>query len=153
ALAPEVLAVQQLPAHVLDILSMTSLRHNIDVSTYLRGADRESRYVEVCWRTEVPLLAELNDADFEAYMIQMRGLSFEKLNETVKREKEIIAEIVKQQGDAQTILIEADGTQSGLLLSELQGMDLHDCLLLLPVDRGGLTGGMFSVTNADNAQL
>lgn len=64
--APKRIAVQSLPANVLNILSMTSLRHDINVSLYLRGRNEEGRYVEIACRKEVRLLTEMNDSDFES---------------------------------------------------------------------------------------
>jgi CRISPR-associated helicase Cas3 len=79
---------------LLDVLSMTSLRHDIDISEYLRGKAANTHYVEIAWRAEVPLLTKLSDFDFEQYMKHMRVLSFEKLNETEKQMLEVVAAIL-----------------------------------------------------------
>jgi len=153
ALTPEPIAVQSLPAHVLDVLSMTSLRHDIDVSIYLRGMTEESPCVEIAWRKEVGLLAEMNDSDFESYMKQMRVLSFEKLTETVPRTREIADEIVAKQGNATVVITQQDGTRLVTTLAELRDKGLRDCLLMLPSNRGGLSGGMLASENMDGVDL
>src|SRR6516165_4686701 len=127
---------------------MTSLRHEIDVSLYLQGRNEEAPYVEIAWRKEVTLLADMSDTDFESYMKRMRVLSFEKLSETVKRTKEVMDEIVGKQGDATVLVIQQDGTRLVTSLTELQGVNLRNCLVILPPDRGGLSSGMFAVENA-----
>jgi CRISPR-associated endonuclease/helicase Cas3 len=153
--APEIIAIQSLPANVLDVLSMTSLRHDMDVSLYLLGRNEESQFVEIAWRKEATLLADMRDADFESYMKPMRVLSYEKLSETVKRTREVVDEIISKQGDATVVVIQPDGTKSELAtrLSQLHVVNLRNCLIILPPDRGGLSGGMFAVENADNAEL
>ena len=140
---------------VLDVLSMTSLRHDIDISEYLRGKAANTHYVEIAWRAEVPLLAKLSDFDFDQYMRHMRVLSFEKLNETENRALDVVGAILngKDNEDVEVIVIEADATRRVCTLSELGKRNLRDCLLLLPPSAGGLTGGMFSAGNLDNAQL
>ncbi len=153
ALVPETIAIQSLPAHILDILSMTSLRHGIDVSVYLRGRGEDSSYVEIAWRKEANLLAEMSDSDFGAYMKHMRVLSFEKLNETIQRTAEIVEQIIRNQGDATAVVIQQDGTRLVASLTELPALDLRDCLLILPTDRGGLSGGMLAVENSDGTDL
>ncbi len=106
---------------LLDVLSMTSLRHDIDISEYLRGKAANTHYVEIAWRTEVPLLAKLSDFDFAQYMKHMRVLSFEKLNETEKQTLVVIAAILHGQDneDAEVIVVEADATRRVCRLSEL----------------------------------
>jgi CRISPR-associated endonuclease/helicase Cas3 len=140
---------------LLDVLSMTSLRHDIDISEYLRGKASTTHYVEIAWRMEVPLLTKLSDFDFEQYMKHMRVLSFEKLNETQKQVLEVVDAILydKNNQDAEVIVVGADATRRICRLSELANSNLRDSLLLLPSTAGGLTGGMFSARNADNAQL
>ena len=60
ALAKKVSVVPALEPNILNILSMTSLKHDIDISDYLRGKDLQSRYVEIAWRKEVDLLESLS---------------------------------------------------------------------------------------------
>jgi CRISPR-associated endonuclease/helicase Cas3 len=142
--------IPTLEPRVLDVLSMTSLTHGIDISDYLRGKAATTHYVEVAWRTEVPLLAKLSEFDFEQYMKHMRVLSFEKLNET---EKQVLYVLQEVDQNAQVIVIEADATRRVCMVAELEGGELRDCTLLLPPNVGGLTGGMFSAKNTDSAQL
>ncbi len=149
ALTQQKSAIATLEPSVLDVLSMTSLKNDVDISAYLRGKDSNTRYVEIAWREEVPLLCKLSAFDFEAYMKHMRVLSFEKLNETEKQ----ALEVLKAVDDAEVIVVTADAERMLYKLSELDGGDLKDCLLLLPPTVAGLTGGMFSATNTDNAQL
>ncbi|MFZ0865064.1 MAG: type I-U CRISPR-associated helicase/endonuclease Cas3 [Candidatus Sulfotelmatobacter sp.] len=138
---------------VLDVLSMTSLRHDIDISGYLRGKASNTHYVEIAWRSEVPLLIKLSDFDFEQYMKHMRLLSFEKLNETEKQALEVVGTILHNHEDVEVIVVEADATRRVCKLSELGNRSLRDCQLILPPTVGGLTGGMFSAKNTDDAQL
>lgn len=154
ALTPDPVTVQALPSYILDILSLTSVRNDLDVSLYLRGKDEGQRYVEIAWRKEIPLLATMADSDFESYIKRMRVLSFERLNETARRTREIADEIVRTQGDATIVVIQPDAHRLVSTLSQLQGLgDLRDSLLILPSDRGGLTGGIFSAENLDKAEL
>lgn len=148
-------AIPTLEPAVLDVLSMTSLRHDIDISEYLRGKAANTHYVEIAWRMEVPLLAKVSDFDFAQYMKHMRVLSFEKLDETEKQALVVIEAILrgKDNEDSEVIVVEADATRRVCRLSELGKRSLRDCLLLLPPNVGGLTGGMFSARNVDNAQL
>ena len=138
---------------ILDVLSMTSLQHCIDISEYLRGKVSNTHYVEIAWRSEVPVLIKLSDFDFEQYMKHMRLLSFEKLNETEKQTLEVVDAILRGHGDEQVIVVEPDTTRRVCNLSELGKRSLRDCQLILPPTVGGLTGGMFSTKNVDNAQL
>jgi CRISPR-associated endonuclease/helicase Cas3 len=142
--------VPTLEPAVLDVLSMTSLHHSIDISDYLRGKASNTHYVEIAWREETPLLTKLPQFDFDEYMKYMRVLSFEKLNETEKRVLEVVAEIG---GDTPVIVVNTEAERRVARLSELQRGDLKECLLILPPTVGGLTGGMFSARNVDGAQL
>ena len=142
--------VPTLEPAVLDVLSMTSLHHSIDISDYLRGKASNTHYVEIAWREETPLLTGLALFDFDAYMKHMRVLSFEKLNETEKRVLEVIAEIG---GDTEVVVVNTEAEKRVAKLSELERGDLKECLLILPPIIGGLTGGMFSARNVDGAQL
>jgi CRISPR-associated endonuclease/helicase Cas3 len=155
ALTKPTSVIPTLEPAMLDVLSMTSLRHDIDVSEYLRGRAATTHYVEIAWRGEVPLLAKLSDFDFDQYMKHMRVLSFEKLNETEKRALEVVDTILhgEDDQDAEVIVVDADATRRVRRLSELRNNTLRDCLLLLPPNVGGLTSGMFSARNADHAQL
>ena len=153
ALSPSEIAVQALPDYLLDVLSMTSLQHDIDISVYLHGLTQEEQYVEIAWRKELALLADMKDIDFESYMRQMRVLSFEKLNDTVQRTREVTEEIVKRHGDATAVVIEPDGSKLSVKLSELADTRLRNCLMLLPPERGGLSGGMLAVENSDGVDL
>jgi CRISPR-associated endonuclease/helicase Cas3 len=147
--------IPTLEPSVLDVLSMTSLQHCIDISEYLRGKAANTHYVEIAWRVEVPLLTMLSDFDFGHYMKHMRLLSFEKLNETEKQALEVIDAILRDREDVEVIVIEADATRRVCRLSELgkSKRSLRDCQLILPPNVGGLTSGMFSARNVDNAQL
>ena len=140
---------------LLDVLSMTSLRHDIDISEYLRGKAANTHYAEIAWRAEVSLLTKLSAFDFEQYMKHMRVLSFEKLNETEKQALEVVDAILRgtDNEDPEVIVVEADATRRVCRLSELCNSSLRDCQLLLPPTVGGLTSGMFSARNVDNAQL
>jgi CRISPR-associated endonuclease/helicase Cas3 len=138
---------------VLDVLSMTSLQHCIDISEYLRGKASNTHYVEIAWRSEIPLLIKLSSFDFEQYMRHMRLLSFEKLNETEKQALEVVDIILHNHEDVEVIVVEADATRRVCKLSELGKRSLRDCQLILPPNLGGLTGGMFSAKNVDNAHL
>jgi CRISPR-associated endonuclease/helicase Cas3 len=142
--------VPTLEPAVLDVLSMTSLHHSIDISDLLRGKESTSHYVEVAWREETPLLTALSQFDFDEYMKHMRVLSFEKLNETEKRVLEVVAEIG---GDTEVVVVNTEAEKRVAKLSELERGDLKECLLILPTTIGGLTGGMFSARNVDRAQL
>jgi CRISPR-associated endonuclease/helicase Cas3 len=135
---------------VLDVLSMTSLHHSIDISDYLRGKESTSHYVELAWREETSMLTKMSPTDFEQYMKHMRVLSFEKLNETERRVLEVIAEIG---GDTEVIVVNTEAERRVAKLSELERGDLKECLLILPPTVGGLTGGMFSTRNVDQAPL
>jgi CRISPR-associated endonuclease/helicase Cas3 len=150
ALAKPKSVIPTLDPAVLDVLSMTSLKHNIDISEYLRGKAANTHYVEIAWRGEVSLLTKLSDFDFEQYMKYMRVLSFEKLNETERRVLEVLQDVDQS---AQVIVIDADATRRVCTVAELESSELKDCTLLLPPNVGGLTGGMFSAKNVDNAQL
>jgi len=142
--------VPTLEPAVLDVLSMTSLHHSIDISDLLRGKESSSRYVEIAWREETPLLAKLSQFEFDEYMKHMRVLSFEKLNETEKRVLEVVAEIG---GDTEVIVVNTEAERRVAKLSVLERGDLKDCLLILPTTIGGLTGGMFSARHVDQALL
>jgi CRISPR-associated endonuclease/helicase Cas3 len=142
--------VPTLEPAVLDVLSMTSLHHSLDISDYLRGKESTSHYVEIAWREETPFLTKLSQFDFDAYMKHMGVLSFEKLNETEKRALEVIAEIG---GDAEVAVINAEAEKRVAKLSELKRGELNEYLLILPTTIGGLTGGMFSARNVDHAPL
>ena len=142
--------VPTLEPAVLDVLSMTSLHHSIDISDLLRGKESTSHYVEIAWREETPLLTKLSQFDFDEYMKHMRVLSFEKLNETEKRVLEVAAEIG---GDTEVIVVNTEAERRVAKLSELERGELKDCLLILPTTTGGLTGGMFSARNIDQAPL
>ena len=106
--------------------------------------------MEIAWREEIPLLTKLSQFDFDEYMKYMRVLSFEKLNETEKRVLEVMAEIG---GDTEVIVVNTDAERRVAKLSELERGDLKECLLILPPTVGGLTGGMFSARNVDQAPL
>jgi CRISPR-associated endonuclease/helicase Cas3 len=142
--------VPTLEPAVLDVLSMTSLHHSIDISDYLRGKESNTHYVEISWREETPLLTKLSQPEFEQYMKHMRVLSFEKLNEMERRVLEVLAEIG---GDTEVIVVDTEAERTVAKLSELERGDLKECLLILPTTVGGLTGGMFSVRNVDGVQL
>jgi CRISPR-associated helicase Cas3 len=142
--------VPTLEPAVLDVLSMTSLHHSIDISDLLRGKESTSHYVEIAWRAETPLLAELSQSDFTEYMKHMCVLSFEKLNETEKRVLEVIAEIG---GDTEVVVVSTEAEKRVAKLSELKRGELRECLLILPTTIGGLTGGMFSARNVDRVPL
>ena len=142
--------VPTLEPAVLDVLSMTSLHQSIDISDLLRGKESSSRYVEIAWREETPLLSKLSQFEFDEYMKYMRVLNFEKLNETEKRVLEVIAEIG---GDTEVIVVNTEAERRVSKLSALERGDLKDCLLILPTITGGLTGGMFSARNIDQAPL
>src|SRR5581483_1790689 len=86
-------------------------------------------------------------------MKQMPVLSFERLNESVTRTLEVVDEVIRKQGDATVVVIQPDGTRVVTTLAQLHGVKLRDCLLLLPSDRGGLSGGMFAVENLDAVEL
>lgn len=150
ALTKDKSVIPTLEPAVLDVLSCTSLQHGIDISDYLRGKADKTHYVEIAWRSEVPLLCKLSNFDFEQYMKHMRVLSFEKLNETEKRVLEVLQDVEQ---NTEVIVIEANTTRRVCTVNELERGGLKDCTLLLPPNIGGLTGGMFSATNVDNAQL
>jgi CRISPR-associated endonuclease/helicase Cas3 len=142
--------VPTLEPAVLDVLSMTSLHHSIDISDYLRGKESNTHYVEIAWREETPLLTKLSQFDFDEYMKHMRVLSFEKLNETERRVLEVVAETG---ADTEVIVVNTEAERRIAKLSELERGDLKECLLILPPIVGGLIGGMFSTRNVDGAQL
>jgi len=153
ALEPYTVAVQSLPPHVLNVLSMTSLRHDQDITAYLRGREEDTSYVDVAWRKEVSLLAEMALSDFDTYMKQMRVMSFEKLTETTVRTLDVVDEIIRKQGDATVIAIRPNGERHVTTLSELRQVGLRNCLLMLHPNRGGLSGGMLSPDNLDGVEL
>ena len=142
--------VPTLEPAVLDVLSMTSLHHSIDISDLLRGKESTTHYVEIAWREETSMLTKMSPTDFEQYMKYMRVLSFEKLNETERRVLEVIAEIGV---DTEVVVVNTEAEKRVATLSELERGDLKECLLILPPTVAGLTGGMFSARNADGAQL
>src|SRR6202035_2459333 len=80
----------------------------------------------------------------------MRVLSFEKLNDTEKRVLEVMAEIG---GDTDVIVVDTEAQKRVATLSELKRGELNECVLILPTTIGGLTGGMFSARNVDQAPL
>jgi CRISPR-associated endonuclease/helicase Cas3 len=135
---------------LLDILSMTSLKHDIDISNYLRGKDTSVRYCDIAWREEVPLLTKLNKYDFESYMRAMPVLGFETVSDTPKRVKEVL-EVVST--TAECIVIMPEGERVVRTVAGLQDMPLRDSLILLPPHVGGLAGGMFSDHNRDAVAL
>jgi CRISPR-associated endonuclease/helicase Cas3 len=135
---------------VLDILSMTSLKNAVDVDAYLRGKQATTHYVEIAWRVEVPLLAQMSEFDREQYFKRMGVKSFEKLNETARRAEEVLQEIGQ---NAQAILIDAEGENKVVNLLELDRSALRDAVLILPPTIGGLASGMFSAQNRDGAEL
>jgi CRISPR-associated endonuclease/helicase Cas3 len=134
--------------HVLDILSMTSLHNDVPVDEYLRGRQKDSRYVDICFREEAELLAGMNESDFYDYLKCFPVLSFEKLSENAKRLQELVAEV---QSSTKCVVILPDGTKVGTTLSELP-RGLTNCLLILPEHCGlGLQGGM--LVKSDNGGL
>jgi len=153
ALAPDTVAVQSLPPHLLHVLSMTSLQRTQNIAAYLRGLEEDTSYVEIAWRKEVNLLAKMAPSDFDTYMKKMRVLSFEQLSETTIRAFDVVDEILEKQGDATVIVIRPNGERQVTMLSGLRQIETRNCLLILPPDRGGLSGGMFSPENADNVEL
>jgi CRISPR-associated endonuclease/helicase Cas3 len=142
--------VPTLEPAVLDVLSMTSLHHTIDISNLLRGKESTSHYVEIAWREEAPLLTELSQSDFSEYVNHLCVLSFEKLNETEKRVLEVLAEIG---GDTEVVIVNTEAEKRVAKLSDLKRGELRECLLILPTTVGGLTGGMFSARNVDQVPL
>jgi len=143
--------ITQLEPRVLDILSMTSLQHDIEISEYLRGKEHEHKYVEIAFRTEAELLAQMRDADIDAYLKHFPLLSFERLSEKETRVKELLAN-AKQ--DARCLLINAQGEYEGLTLAELQDRKkkLTNGTLILPDACGlGLQSGM--LCNSDSEAL
>jgi len=152
ALAKKVSVVPALEPNILNILSMTSLKHDIDISDYLRGKDLQSRYVEIAWRKEVDLLGKMSQADFDRYMQQMPLRSFERLSESAKRAAEVLTEALSKE-DTQIVVVTPEADKLYAPLSEVIEMKLRDCTLILPENVGGLAGGMFAVENTDNAVL
>jgi len=139
--APNV--IPALEPRVLDILAMTSLHNEIPVDEYLRGQQRDTRYVEIAFRREAALLASMNGSDFDYYLKHLPVLSFEKLSEKASRVHELVTQVLTERGDATCALILPDGEKRGVLLSELSDYQLTNCLLILPENSGfGLHSGM-----------
>lgn len=131
--------IATLEPHVLNILSMTSLHNDVPVDAYLRGKQKDSRYVDICFRQEADLLPDMNESDFCDYLKHFPVLSFEKLSEKAKRVQELVEEL---QDSAKCAVLMPDGTKVGSTLSELP-RNLTNCLLILPEHCGlGLQGGM-----------
>jgi len=149
-ITPKTSVIPKLEPAVLDVLSMTSLNHSVNVGEYLRGNASSSRGVEVAWRTEVPLLAGMSEYDFDAYMKRMRVLSFEKLHETEKRVLEVLEEL---DPTTELIVVDAMGERHVTMASAIDKGDLLDGLLILPPSAGGLASGMLSSSNVDGADL
>ena len=149
AITRKISVIPSLEPAVLDVLGMTSLDHSVNIAEYLRGKEASNRYVEVAWRAEVPLLAQMSEHDFEAYMKRMRVLGFEKLNETEKR----VLEVLEAHPTAEVIVVDATGKRHVTTISAIVKGDLTDGLLLLPPSAGGLASGMLSSSNVDKADL
>jgi CRISPR-associated endonuclease/helicase Cas3 len=142
--------IATLEPHVLDVLSMTSLHNDVPVDAYLRGKQKDSRYVDICFRQEADLLADMNEWDFYDYLKHFPVLSFEKLSEKAKRVRDLVEEL---QSSAKYAVLMPDGTKwkAGRTLSELP-RNLTNCLLILPEHCGlGLQGGM--LVKSDNGTL
>ena len=130
---------------VLDILSMTSLHHDVPIDEYLRGRQKTSRYVDICFRQEAELLADMSESDFYDYLKCFPVLSFEKLSEKAKRVQEVVEELRSR---AKCAVIMPDGTKVGTTLSDLPRR-LTNCLLIWPEHCGlGLQSGM--LVKSDN---
>ena len=149
AITRKISVIPSLEPAVLDVLSMTSLDHLVNIGEYLRGKEASRRYVEVAWRTEVPLLTQMSEYDFEVYMKHMRVLGFEKLNETEKR----VLEVLEEHSTTEVIVVDATGERHVTPISAIDKGDLRDGLLLLPPCVGGLASGMLSSSNVDEADL
>jgi len=144
--------VPTLETSVLDVLSMTSLHNDVPIDDYLRGRQKESRYVDVCFRQEAKLLADMREADFVQYIRQFPILSFEKLSEKASRVDDLVDEVLGSGQDQQCAVIMPDGVKIGTTLSALP-KKLTNCLLILPTTCGlGLQGGML-VRSSDSALL
>jgi CRISPR-associated endonuclease/helicase Cas3 len=134
---------------VLDILAMTSLHNDIPVDEYLRGRQRDSRYVDICFRQEAGLLADMKESDFTQYLKYFPILSFEKLSENASRVSDLVSEVLETSEDSKCTVIVPDGEKVGTTLSELP-RKLTNCLLILPTTCGlGLQGGMLVKSDAD----
>lgn len=135
--------IPSLEPRVLDILAMTSLHNDIPVDEYLRGRRRDQRYVEIVFRPEAALLAQMSDSDFDFYLKHFPILSFEKLSERASRVQELAQEVLEERGNVRCALISADGQKKGVWLSELPDIRLTNCTLIVPERSGfGLHSGM-----------
>jgi CRISPR-associated endonuclease/helicase Cas3 len=141
--------IPTLDASVLDVLSMTSLHNDIPVDEYLRGRQKDSRYVDICFRQEAGLLADMKEPDFVQYLRQFPILSFEKLAEKASRVSDLVGEVLETGQDQQCAVIMPDGENVGTTLSKLP-TKLTNCLLILPTTCGlGLQSGMLVKSDGD----
>jgi CRISPR-associated endonuclease/helicase Cas3 len=141
--------IPTLEKSVLDVLSMTSLHHDIAVDEYLRGRQKDSRYIDVCFRREAGLLADMKGADFVQYLKHFPILSFEKLAEKTSRVNDLVSEVLEVGQDEQCAVIMPDGEKVGTTLSKLPAK-LTNCLLILPTTCGlGLQSGMLVKSDDD----
>ena len=144
--------IPTLDPSILNVLSMTSLHNDIPVDEYLRGRQKDSRYVDVCFRQEAGLLADMKEPDFVQYLRQFPVLSFEKLAEKPSRVSDLVDEVLETGADPQCAVIMPDGAKVGATLSSLP-TKLTNCLLILPTTCGlGLQGGML-VRSDDGTSL
>jgi CRISPR-associated endonuclease/helicase Cas3 len=142
--------IPTLEPRVLDILAMTSLHNDIPVDEYLRGQQRDQRYVDIVFRQEAALLVDLSDSDFDFYLKHFPILSFEKLSERASRVQELAKDVLEEKGDVRCALILADGQKKGVRLSELSEIRLTNCTFILPERSGfGLHSGMLVRSDSD----
>jgi CRISPR-associated endonuclease/helicase Cas3 len=142
--------IPTLEPRVLDILAMTSLHNDIPVDEYIRGRQWDQRYVDIVFREEAALLAEMPEMDFDFYLKHFPVLSFEKLSERASRVQELAKDVLEERSDVQCALILADGQKKGVWLSELPDIGLTNCTLIVPEQAGfGLHSGMLVRSNSD----
>lgn len=142
--------IPTLEPRVLDILAMTSLHNDIPVDEYIRGQQRDQRYVDIVFRQEAALLAEMGDSDFDCYLKYFPILSFEKLSERAWHVQEYAKGLLEEKGNVRCALILADGQKKGVRLSELPEIRLTNCTLILPEQSGfGLRSGLLVKSDSD----
>ena len=74
------------------------------------GKQKDNRYVDICFRQEAELLADMNESDFYDYLRCFPVLSFEKLSENAKRLQELVQELASS---AKCAVIMPDGKKVG----------------------------------------